>query len=83
MKWFLKLKIDFKGMILSFFILVLHYVYKPQNTMIAFVYVDFWPRTYIILYPSLGNLTIDVNIMFITEERAELTLIVFCRLVIK
>ena len=83
MKWFLTLKIDFKGMILSFFILVLHYVYKPQNTMISFVYVDFWPRTYLILYPSLENLTTGVTIMFITEERAELTLIVFCRLVIK
>ena len=34
-----------------------------QNTIISFeCYVDFWPKIYIILYPSLENLTTHIAI---------------------
>ena len=38
------------------------YVYS-QNTIPSFEYVDFWPKIYLILYPSFGDLTTHVTIM--------------------
>ena len=34
-----------------------------QNTIISFEYVDFWPKIYLLLCPSFGNLTSQIDKM--------------------
>ena len=35
-----------------------------QNNMISMKYLDFWPKMYLILYPSLRNLTTHITIEY-------------------
>ena len=39
-----------------------HYV-KSQNTIISFEGIDFWPRIFLILYPSIENSTTHITII--------------------
>ena len=50
-----------------------HYV-NSQNTIISFEHVDFWPKIFLILYPSLGNLTTHITIVPVHSEREELSI---------
>ena len=43
---------------------------------ITYVYVDYWPKIYLFLYPSLGNVTThiamkSVNLKYITVGRLD------------
>ena len=58
--WFLGVKLTLKSQILHIWS-VWQYV-NLQNTMISLEYVDFWPKIYLILYLSIGNLKTQVAI---------------------
>jgi hypothetical protein len=51
------------------FLMTRHYV-SSQNTIISFEDIDFWPKIFLILYPSLKNSTIHIIITACTSPFA-------------